>query len=92
MQLFIMLNHTKPPLDDVHCRKALAYAVDYKSIHSLEEVIPGLEGAKAAYGPLLETLPGFDPALSAFAGRDVEKAKAELAQCKYRSRPTIGSN
>ena len=83
MQLFIMLNNTKAPLDDVHCRKALAYAVDYASIHSLEEVIPGLRGAKAAYGPLLETLPGFDPMLAPFAERDMEKAKAELAQCRY---------
>ncbi len=83
-QQFFWLNNTKAPLDDVHCRRALAYSLDYEAIHSQEQIKPGLTGAKASHGPLLETLPGFDPKMPPFAKRDLAKAKAELAQCKYK--------
>jgi peptide/nickel transport system substrate-binding protein len=83
-QFYFWLNNTKAPLDDVHCRRALAYAVDYEAVHAQEEIKPGLTGAKASHGPLLETLPGFDPKMPPFAKRDLAKAKAELAQCKYK--------
>jgi peptide/nickel transport system substrate-binding protein len=83
-QQFFWLNNTRAPLDDVNCRRALAYAVDYEVIHSLEEIRPGLTGAKASHGPLLETMAGFDPELPPFAKRDLAKAKAYLAKCKYK--------
>ena len=82
-QFYFWLNNTKAPLDDVHCRRALAYAVDYEGVHAQEQIKPGLTGAKPSHGPLLETLPGFDPKMPPFAKRDLAKAKAELALCKY---------
>ncbi|MBM3560856.1 MAG: ABC transporter substrate-binding protein, partial [Alphaproteobacteria bacterium] len=81
---FLMMNNAKAPFDDPACRRAFAYAVDYESIHSLEDVTPELRGAKPAKGPLMETHPGFDPSLGEFAKRDLAKAKAELANCKYK--------
>jgi peptide/nickel transport system substrate-binding protein len=83
LQLLLMLNNTKPPLDDPHFRKALAYAADYESMRELEAVTPEQQGAKPANGPLLETLPGFDPTLPYFAKQDMAKAKAEMALSKY---------
>ncbi len=84
-QFYFWLNNTKAPLDDVHCRRALAYVVDYEGVHAQEQIKPGLTGAKPSHGPLLETLPGFDPKMPPFAKRDLAKAKAELALCKYNS-------
>jgi peptide/nickel transport system substrate-binding protein len=81
-QYFIKLNNTKPPLDDVHCRKALAFALDYDAIYSQRRVSEELVGAKPSKGPLLESMMGYDPTMPDFA-RDMEKAKEELAQCKY---------
>ncbi len=82
-QYFIKLNTKKAPLDDVHCRKALSYALDFAAIHGQARIAPGVEGAKPAKGPLLETMIGFDPAMPDFA-RDLNKAKAELALCKHK--------
>ena len=82
-QYFIKLNNTKPPLDDVHCRRALSYALDYKAIHSQRRITDDFVGAKASKGPLLETMMGYDPTMPDFA-RDMKKAKEELAQCKYK--------
>ena len=81
-QYFIKLNTTKPPLDDVHCRRALSYALDFESIYSQRRITDEFVGAKPAKGPLLETMMGYDPTMPDFA-RDMTKAKAELAQCKY---------
>ena len=82
-QFFLKMNNTKKPVDDVHCRKALALSIDYETRHALENV-GDLKGAKPAKGPLLETHPGFDPNWAPYAKRDMAAAKAELAQCKYK--------
>ncbi len=82
-QYFIKLNTTKPPLDDVHCRRALSYALDFKAIHGQRRINDDFVGAKPAKGPLLETMMGYDPTMPDFA-QDMVKAKAELAQCKYK--------
>ena len=83
-QFFLKMNNTKAPVDDVHCRKALALSIDYETLHGLENV-GELKGAKPAQGPLLETHPGFDPNWAPYAKRDMAAAKAELAKCKYKA-------
>jgi peptide/nickel transport system substrate-binding protein len=82
-QYFIKLNTTKAPLDDVHCRLALSYALDFKAIHGQRRITDEYVGAKPAKGPLLETMMGYDPTMPDFA-QDMKKAKAELAKCKYK--------
>ncbi len=76
---YYMLNNAKPPTDDVHCRKAIAYAYDYDAALSLE-----WPGTKQMIAPVPGTLAGVDPNLPYYK-HDAAKAKAELAQCKYAS-------
>jgi peptide/nickel transport system substrate-binding protein len=78
MSLFyFMVNTKKPPTDDIHCRKAMAYAFDYEAAVALEW--PGTQQSK---GPVPSTLAGHDPNVFTYK-RDLDKAKEELAQCKY---------
>ncbi len=79
----IKLNTKKAPLDDVHCRRALAFATDYEGLMSQANITPTIRGAKPAKGPLLDGMLGADPSLPDYA-QDMAKAKAELAQCKYK--------
>ena len=74
---YYMINTKKPPTDDVHCRKAMAWAFDYDAAVGLE-----WPGTKQMVGPVPATLAGHDPNLLVYT-RDLDKAKAELAQCKY---------
>lgn len=73
----LMLHTRKPPTDDIHFRKALAYAFDYGAATS--QIIPG---AKKAVGPVSSILPGADPNLPQYE-RNMEKAKEELGLSKY---------
>ncbi|MSO54930.1 MAG: ABC transporter substrate-binding protein [Rhodospirillales bacterium] len=82
-QFFVKVNTTKPPVDDVFCRRALAFAVDYETMHAIENV-GNVRGAVPSKGPLLLSMPGYNESSPAFAKRDMEKAKAELAKCKYK--------
>ena len=82
-QFFIKMNNTRPPLDDVNCRKALAFAVDYQTTWKIVEITPDVPGAKPSKGPLLETMMGFDPTMPDFK-RDLAKAKEHLANCRYK--------
>jgi len=75
--LNIMLNTKKAPTDDVHFRKALAYCLDYTTITT--QIYPG---SKPCKGPVPFNLPGHDDTVMQYT-RDLEKAKAELAQSKY---------
>ncbi len=75
--LYYMVNNTLPPFDDIHCRRAAALAFDYETIVSLE-----WPGTQAMVGILSQATPGHNP--DAFtARRDIEAARAELAQCQY---------
>ncbi|MDR1134453.1 MAG: ABC transporter substrate-binding protein [Synergistaceae bacterium] len=75
---FNMMFNTKAEFsDDVHLRKAVAYAFDYDTLR--ESIYPG---ALESRGPVAVVLPGFDKTIPAFK-QDMEKAKAELAQSKY---------
>lgn len=74
---FCMMHNRKPPTDDVHFRKALAYAIDYDAIAS--QIFPG---ARQAQGPVSFILPGHNPEVYQYK-RDLEKAREELAKSKY---------
>lgn len=74
---YYMVNTKKPPTDDIHCRKAIAYAFDYDAAVGLE-----WPGTKQMVGPVPASLAGHNPNVFTFK-RDLDKAKEELAQCKY---------
>lgn len=74
---YYMVNTKKAPTDDIHCRKAMAYAFDYDAAVGLE-----WPGTKQMVGPVPASLAGHDPNVFTFK-RDLDKAKEELAQCKY---------
>jgi peptide/nickel transport system substrate-binding protein len=74
---YYMVNTKKPPTDDVHCRKAMSYAFDYDAAVALE-----WPGTLQMVGPVPAALAGHDPNVLVYK-RDLDKAKAELAQCKY---------
>jgi peptide/nickel transport system substrate-binding protein len=78
-EFYYMVNNKKPPTDDVHCRKAMSYAFDYDAAVALE-----WPGTKQSQGPVPISLAGHDPNVTVYH-RDLDKAKAELAQCKYAS-------
>jgi len=73
----IMLNTKKPPTDDIHFRKALAYCVDYQQI--IEDIYPG---CKLSYGPVASGTPGWNPNLKPYT-LDLAKAEEELKQSPY---------
>ena len=76
--VFSFMMHTrKPPTDDVHFRRALAYALDYQTV--VDKIFPG---AILAQGPVS---PGYPGHWSGFptSERNLDKAMAELKQSKY---------
>jgi peptide/nickel transport system substrate-binding protein len=74
---YYMVNTKKPPTDDVHCRKAMAYAFDYDTALTLE-----WPGTKQMVAPVPAMLAGVDTTIPYYK-HDLAKAKEELAQCKY---------
>jgi peptide/nickel transport system substrate-binding protein len=74
---YYMVNNKKAPTDDIHCRKAMAYAFDYDVAVSLEW--PGTQQMK---GPVPAGLAGHNPNVYVFK-RDLDRAREELAQCQY---------
>ncbi|MCL4559530.1 MAG: ABC transporter substrate-binding protein [Chloroflexi bacterium] len=75
--LYIYLNTKKPPLDDVHFRRAVAYAFDYETAANID-----WPGTKVSRAPVPMGVPGANPNLTPYE-HSVDKAKAELAQSKY---------
>jgi len=76
-QLYLMLNTKNPPLDDIHVRKALSWAFNYKAV--VENVYPGCDQAR---GPVSSVIPGWNPDVFQYH-QDFDKAKEELAKSKY---------
>ena len=76
------LNNRKAPFDDVHCRRAIQLAYDYDSLEKSFAVTDTLIAGKKSSGPLIPGLLGYDANKPAIE-RDIEKARAELAKCKY---------
>lgn len=80
---YVKLNTKRAPLDDVHCRLALTYAFDYATGLTLLKINDEFSQGIPANGPIPSGLIGHDPDAPAYA-QDIEKAKAELALCKYK--------
>lgn len=76
IQVFFLLNTSKPPTDDIHFRKAMAWAFDYESISKIYPRCP------QAVGPVPQEIFGHDPTVFQYY-RDLDKAKEELKQSKY---------
>ncbi len=74
---YFMLNTKKPPTDDIHFRKALAWVTDYQVV--TDKIFPG---SIQSIGPVAQNVPGADPTLFQYH-RDVDKAMEELKQSKY---------
>jgi peptide/nickel transport system substrate-binding protein len=74
---YLKLNHKIAPTDDVHVRKAIAYAVDYKTIRDV--LYPGVE-LRGPLAPALGDAYASDLPAPEF---NLEKAKAEMKLSKY---------
>ncbi len=76
-------NTTKPPFDDVHCRRALSYAIDRQSI--IDNVLKGpQEPAQWFSRPGLTASPTPEEYPDLGIKFDVAKAKEEFEQCGYK--------
>jgi peptide/nickel transport system substrate-binding protein len=73
---YLMLHTRKPPTDDIHFRKAIAWAFDYATV--VEQIFPG---SRQAFGPVAATVPGHKDTFQ--YRRDLEKAREELQQSRY---------
>ena len=74
---YYMIHTKKPPTDDIHFRKAMAWAMDYETV--VKEIYPGRPLGK---GPVSHVLPGYNPDVFQYT-RDLAKAEEELKKSKY---------
>lgn len=79
---YFKLNTQRAPLDDVHCRRALAYAFDYNTMMQLTQINADTATGEPMSGALPKGLVGYDSSLPVFA-QDMERAQEELALCAY---------
>ena len=73
---FFMINTKKPPTDDVHVRRAMAYATDYDG---MIDIYPGSD---RALGPVPPQVFGYAEDLEGYT-RNLELAKEELKKSRY---------
>lgn len=74
---YYIFQHTqKEPLDDIHVRRAIAYAYDYET--AINEILGGTQMAGPVPGPLA----GHNDDLSPIT-QDLNRAEEELAQSEY---------
>jgi len=76
------LNNRRAPLDDVHCRRALQLAYDYDSLYKSFAITDSMVAGQKSSGALISGVLGYDPNKAPIE-RDINKAKEELAKCKY---------
>jgi len=76
-EFYYMIHTKKPPTDDVHFRRAMAYAFDYDAAVALE-----WPGTQQSRGPVPAITAGHNADVFVFQ-RDLDKAREELAQSKY---------
>jgi len=77
---YIKLNTTKPPLDDVNCRLALAHAFDYGTAIQMISINADVSQGSAATGAIPVGMFGANGA-DMTLGRDMEAARAYMADC-----------
>ena len=73
---YYMMHTKKAPTDDIHFRKAIAWATDYDAVVSL------FPGTHQAQGPVAVDFPGWNPEVFVYH-RDLAKAKEELKKSRY---------
>jgi peptide/nickel transport system substrate-binding protein len=76
-EFYYMMHTKKPPLDDIHFRRAMAYAFDYDAAVALE-----WPGTQQSQGPVPIITAGHNPDVFVFQ-RDLDKAREELALSAY---------
>jgi peptide/nickel transport system substrate-binding protein len=76
-EFYYMIHTKKAPTDDVHFRRAMAYAFDYEAAVALE-----WEGTQQSKGPVPAITAGHNPDVFVFQ-RDLDKAREELALSPY---------
>lgn len=82
---YAVFPQTVKPLDNIHCRKALIYGSDHKSIQNARG--GPLAGGDIGTNMLPSSVPGSDPKYDPYGiakndgAADVAKAKAELKKC-----------
>jgi peptide/nickel transport system substrate-binding protein len=89
--LYISMNLTQPPFDDVHVRRALNWIIDKAALR--DAYGGGMAGPIAQHvlpDELLNgTLKGFEPFKTAGDRGNLARAKAEMAKSKYATRNGI---
>jgi peptide/nickel transport system substrate-binding protein len=84
----MLINVARAPLDDVHYRRAMAFAINYKDIRELavsgysEALVPG---AILPFGPESRFFSKEDAERYGASVYDVERARAELQNAGYQS-------
>ena len=78
-EFYYMIHTKKPPTDDVHFRRAMAYAFDYDAAVSLE-----WPGTQQSQGPVPAITAGHNPDVFMFT-RDLDKARELLDEIFDRS-------
>lgn len=78
----IKLNTQRAPLDDVHCRRAIADAIDYQALLSLAKLTNDISSGTPANGPIPAGVLGADSDLP-YPKKDMDKARKELKQCAH---------
>jgi peptide/nickel transport system substrate-binding protein len=76
-EFYYMIHTKKAPTDDIHFRRAMAWAFDYEAAVALE-----WPGTQQSQGPVPALCAGHNPDVFVFH-RDLDKAREELAQSKY---------
>ena len=79
---YFKLNTQRAPLDDVHCRRALAYAFDYNTMLQLTQINADTATGEPMSGSLPKGLVGYDASLPNFE-QDMARAQEELEQCAH---------
>ncbi|NIR13324.1 MAG: ABC transporter substrate-binding protein, partial [Desulfobacterales bacterium] len=75
---YLSFNHTKRLWNNIHMRKAIAYAINRKAI--VDNIYQGM--GQVAKNPIPPTMWGYNDAIQDFP-YDPEKAKLELAEAGY---------
>ena len=79
---YFKINTTRAPLDDVNCRKSLAYALDYDSLVGTFQVTDDIAAGQKARGPIPQGMIGYSENVP-LVEYNLDKARDYLSKCKY---------